>query len=161
MSAKKGMRDLVEQLESGAGSPWSTTPGSTGPWSGVATSRNAKPRSSTARKPKANSLTLKRVGDAVAELLSLPEDELSADKNKPFYISSFLITQRDRLESVQCVAGTTDADWEVPQRDIDELVRECNDRLKKGDRMAAIPKLYSSQFRQGHGGNYNHKVVNV
>ncbi|KAM0428579.1 hypothetical protein ACHAPT_006940 [Fusarium lateritium] len=164
MSEKKGMRDLVEQLSVGSwiavvNNLWFDWSMKMGCW-GI----NIKDRKAeiwNGGNVKANTSTLKRVGDAVAELLSLPEEELSKYKNKPYYISSFLITQREMLESVQRVTGTTDADWEIKERDIDELAKECDERLKKGDRMAAIPKLYSSQFREGHGGNYNHKVVDM
>ncbi|KAJ3518240.1 hypothetical protein NM208_g14590 [Fusarium decemcellulare] len=110
---------------------------------------------------KASTSTLKRVGDAVAELLSWPDEELTKYKNKPFYISSFCISQREMLESVQRATGTTDADWEIKHKDIAELTRECDERLKKGEWMAAIPKLYSSMFREGLGGNYSHKVVDM
>lgn len=41
---------------------------------------------------KANTSTLQRVGEVVAELLSLPKEELAAYKHKAFYVSSFYIT---------------------------------------------------------------------
>jgi len=49
-------------------------------------------------------------------LKELPDDEsdtsltLSRWMNKPLYISSFLISQRDMLDSVNRVMGTTEKD---------------------------------------------------
>ncbi|KAF4999629.1 hypothetical protein FDECE_11446 [Fusarium decemcellulare] len=164
MAEKKGIRDLINQL--GVSSwiavvnnpllDWSMKVGC---WGIDIKSRKAEIWDSG--NVKASTSTLKRVGDAVAELLSLPKEELVKYKNKPFYISSFCISQRDMLESVQRATGTTDADWEIKHKDIAELTRECDERLKKGDWIAAIPKLYSSMFRDGLGGNYSHKVVDM
>lgn len=164
ISGKKGLRDLVEQL--GASSwiavvnnlwfDWSLKMGCWG--------INVKERKAevwNGGNVKANTSTLKRVGAAVAELLSQPEEELSAYKNRPFYVSSFFISQREMLESVQRVTGTTDADWEIKERDINEFGRECDERLKKGDMMAALEKLSSLLLREGLGGNYNRKVVDM
>ncbi|KAJ4320314.1 hypothetical protein N0V84_005915 [Fusarium piperis] len=164
ISEKKGMRDLVEQL--GVGSWIAVVNNLWFDWSlkmncwGI----NIKERKAeiwNGGNVKANTSTIKRVGAAVAELLSCPEEELSAYKNKPFYISSFWISQREMLESVQRVTGTTDADWEIKERDIDEFVSECDERLKKGDMMAALHKLSSLLLREGHGGNYNHKMADM
>ncbi|KAI8692582.1 NmrA domain-containing protein [Fusarium sp. Ph1] len=114
-SGKKGSRDLVEQL---GVSSWITVERKAEIWNGG--------------NVKANTSTLKRVGAAVAELLSRPEEELSAYKNRPFYVSSFFISQMEILERMQRITGTTDADWEIKERDIDEFGRECDERLKKG-----------------------------
>ncbi|KAH7153291.1 hypothetical protein EDB81DRAFT_855713 [Dactylonectria macrodidyma] len=107
---------------------------------------------------RANTTTLKRVGEAVAELLSLPEEELAAYKNKCFYVSSFYVTQREMLDSVQRVTGTTDEDWVIENKEIAVVASESDEEVKKGNMMAAIPKFYSAHFRQGHGGDYNHKL---
>ena len=58
--------------------------------------------------------TWDQCGRAIAGLLSLPESGASpsvADwKNKPLYINSFKVSQRDTLESLHRVLGTTDKD---------------------------------------------------
>ncbi|KAH6896603.1 hypothetical protein B0T10DRAFT_160661 [Thelonectria olida] len=107
---------------------------------------------------KFNTTTLKRVGEAVAGLLSLPEEELASYKNKPFYVSSFYITQREMLDSVQRVTGTNDDDWTIETKDIDQVGRESDEEIKKGNMMAMIPKFYSAHFRVGYGGDFNHKL---
>ncbi|KAH6977304.1 hypothetical protein BKA56DRAFT_633051 [Ilyonectria sp. MPI-CAGE-AT-0026] len=107
---------------------------------------------------KANTSALQRVGEAVAELLSLPEEELAVYKNKAFYVSSFYITQREMLESVQRVTGTTDKGWIIEDKEIAEVAKESDEELRKGNMMAMIPKFYSAHFREGYGGDFNHKV---
>ncbi|KAF7548669.1 hypothetical protein G7Z17_g6905 [Cylindrodendrum hubeiense] len=107
---------------------------------------------------KINTSTLKRVGEGVAELLSLPEEELAAYKNKAFYISSFYVTQREMLESVQRVTGTTDKDWVIEDKEIAQVAKESDEEVKKGNMMAMIPKFYSAHFREGYGGDFNHKL---
>lgn len=62
------------------------------------------------------------------------------------------------LESVQRVTGTTDKDWVIEDKEIAEVVKESDEELKKGNMMAMIPKLYSAHFREGYGGDFNHKV---
>ncbi|KAL2684606.1 hypothetical protein Neosp_005685 [[Neocosmospora] mangrovei] len=164
ISGKKALRDLVEQL--GVSSWIAVVNNLWFDWSlkmncwGI----NVKERKAeiwNGGNVKANTSTLKRVGAAVAELLSRPEEELSAYKNKPFYVSSFCISQREMLESVQRVTGTTDADWEIKEKDIYEFGKECDERLMKGEMMAALEKLSSLLLREGLGGNYNHKVVDM
>ncbi|KAF4124298.1 Nucleoside-diphosphate-sugar epimerase [Geosmithia morbida] len=69
-----------------------------------------------------NSSTWEQCGRAVAAYLSLPE--LPADESdggptvsrwadRPLRISSFVVSQRDMLDSLNRVLGTTDADWKI------------------------------------------------
>ncbi|KAK3325983.1 hypothetical protein B0H66DRAFT_549871 [Apodospora peruviana] len=71
---------------------------------------------------KINTTTHLQCGRAMAALLSLkelPENENDTDvtlsqwANKPLTIRSFLASQRDMLDSVHRVMGTTDADWTI------------------------------------------------
>lgn len=66
--------------------------------------------------------TTRQVGRAVAKLFSLkelPEDENDQDltvsrwRNKPLSVGSFNVSQRDMLDSVHRVMGTTDEDWTI------------------------------------------------
>ncbi|KAK3351163.1 hypothetical protein B0H65DRAFT_109086 [Neurospora tetraspora] len=66
--------------------------------------------------------TTRQVGRAVAKLFSLkelPEDENDQDltvarwKNRPLVVGSFNVSQRDMLDSVHRVMGTTDEDWTI------------------------------------------------
>lgn len=71
---------------------------------------------------KVNLSTFEQCGRAVAGLLSLkelPDDEgdasptVSSWRNKPLYVSSFLVSQRDMFESWKRATGETDADWTI------------------------------------------------
>lgn len=94
-------------------------------------------------------------GRAIAGLLSLkelPEDEsdkspsLSQFRNTPAYISSFRVTQRDMLESVKRVTGTTDADWAITRESAEQRWKEGFEAVKQGN-FGAFPKmLYSRMF---------------
>ena len=74
-----------------------------------------------------------RAAAALVSLKELPEDEqddsitLSHWRNKPLYISSFKVSQRDMLDSVERVTGTTDKDWTISY----EPARERYERGKK------------------------------
>ncbi|EAA31809.1 NAD(P)-binding protein [Neurospora crassa] len=66
--------------------------------------------------------TTRQVGRAIAKLFSLkelPEDENDQDltvarwKNRPLRVGSFNVSQRDMLDSVHRVMGTTDEDWTI------------------------------------------------
>ncbi|KAM5343183.1 hypothetical protein ACJ41O_014149 [Fusarium nematophilum] len=150
VSDKKAVRDLVEELGvsswiavvNGLWFDWFMEMGSWG-----IDIRIRRAEMWDGGNVKANTSTLRRVGDVVAELLSLLEEELWAYRNKLFYVSSFCVTQREMLESVQRATGTTDADWEITDRDIGGLIAECDERLKRGGRRAAIPKMYAAQFK--------------
>lgn len=83
---------------------------------------------------------------------------MAAYKNKPFYVSSFYVTEREMLDSVQRVTGTEDGDWTIETKDIDQVTWESDEEIKKGNMLAMIPKFYAAHFRAGHGGGFNHKV---
>ncbi|KAK3302465.1 uncharacterized protein B0T15DRAFT_306271 [Chaetomium strumarium] len=115
---------------------------------------------------KANLTSFEQCGRAVAALLSLkelPDDEadtsptVSSWRNKPLYISSFLISQKDMFESWKRATGETDADWTIEyepaqeryQRGIAQM-RSATDPLSKrmGAATAAFVRLF---FRSGDG----------
>jgi hypothetical protein len=64
-----------------------------------------------------NTSTWKLSGDAVAGIVALPVEELEAKwKNKSFFVSSFRVSQREMLNSVHRVLGTSDKDWTIRVR---------------------------------------------
>lgn len=158
---KKEKRDLVEELGVGSwiavvNNPWFDWSLGQGFW-GI----DIKARRATLYNggtTKVTTTTVKRVGEATAALLSLPEAELAAYKNKPFYIRSFYVTQREMLDAVQRATATTDTDWEIETRDIMEVAKECDEQFQKGNMFALLTKFYSAHFRDGYGGDFNHKV---
>jgi hypothetical protein len=112
---------------------------------------------------KINTTTWEQCGTALAGLLSLkelPEDEndksatVSSWKNKPFYISSFLVSQREMLDSVHRVMGTTDADWEITFEKSDERYAKGLADLKQGQRLGFARAMYSRNFYPNGDGDY-------
>jgi hypothetical protein len=114
-------------------------------------------------KTKINTTTWERCGEALAGLLSLkelPEDEndktptVSSWKNKPVYISSFLASQRDMLDSIHRVMGTSDKDWEILYEKSDERCAKGIEDMKKGQRLGFARAMYSRGFYPNGGGDY-------
>ncbi|KAK4152404.1 hypothetical protein C8A00DRAFT_44556 [Chaetomidium leptoderma] len=101
--------------------------------------------------------TWDQCGRALAALLSLPESGASSGsaaaapsvadfKGKTLAISSFRVSQRDMLDSLHRVLGTTDADWEITHEPTAKRVREGGRDFQNGDRMGFARKLYGDIF---------------
>lgn len=110
-----------------------------------------------------NVSTWPQCGRAVANLLSLkefPEDEsdnsatLSQFRNRPIYISSFLLSQLDMFESVKQVTNTTDADWTITHESPEQRWKQGRAAVMGGDFGAYTRMLYSRMFFPSGGGNY-------
>lgn len=91
-------------------------------------------------KTKFNVSTRWLCGEAFQKLLNLQElpasdgaesttPTISNWRNKPLRVSSFLVSQRDILDSIHRVLGTTDADWTIEFQSLEE-------RLRKADKLA-------------------------
>ncbi|KAH7348511.1 hypothetical protein BKA65DRAFT_584243 [Rhexocercosporidium sp. MPI-PUGE-AT-0058] len=96
---------------------------------------------------------------AVARLLSLPivsaeGASLSDYGNKFVYISSFLVSQRDILDSLQRATDTSDAGWTITDTDVQAYIDEGPAKLVRGDMSAFLNLLISSIAKEGLGGNY-------
>lgn len=102
--------------------------------------------------------TWKQCGRALAALLSLPESgaapALQDWKNKPLYFASFRVSQRDMLDSLNRVLGTTDQDWTITHQPSDQRRQEGLEELQKGI-MTGFPKaMYSRNFYPNGDGDY-------
>lgn len=97
-------------------------------------------------------------GDAIAKLLALPESgaDLSLDnwKNQPLYIASFVITQRDMLDSLHRVLGDKDSDWEIKHEDSKERYGQGLQDLQKGDMSGFMRAMYTRPFYPESNANY-------
>ena len=105
-----------------------------------------------------NVSTWRQCGRALAALLSLPESgaspAVSQWKNKPFYIASFRISQRDMLDSIHRVTGTTDKDWEISYESTAQRYKDGKDEMQKGDRTGFAKAMYSRGFFPNGDGDY-------
>ncbi|KAJ4292736.1 hypothetical protein N0V90_009399 [Kalmusia sp. IMI 367209] len=110
-----------------------------------------------------NTTTWPQSGRAIAKLLSLkvlPEDEkdrsttLSQFRNKPVYISSFRLTQRDMFESVKRITGTQDADWTITYESSEQRWKDSSAEVKQGNFNAFTKMLYSRTWFPNGGGDH-------
>lgn len=107
--------------------------------------------------------TWEQVGRAVAALLSLPIYPQKADQssltvssysNRFVRVQSFNLTQKQMIESIQRVTSTTDADWTIERKPVQEVWQEASDKLKSGDFQAFVTVLYSRAFFSDGGANF-------
>lgn len=94
--------------------------------------------------------TWDQCGRALAALLSLPESgatpALADFRNKDVLINSFRVSQRDMLDSLHRVLGTTDSDWEISHESVAKRLADGAEELAKGV-FTGFPKmLYASVF---------------
>jgi hypothetical protein len=115
---------------------------------------------------KINVGTWELCGWAVSALLSLkdlPEDEndqsptVSTWRNKPLYISSFLISQKDMFESWKRVTGDKDEDWTIDYEPTTQRYKKGLDLLQQGNRVGYAMAMYSRVFYPDGDGDYENK----
>ncbi|KAG8529568.1 uncharacterized protein KY384_006205 [Bacidia gigantensis] len=116
---------------------------------------------------KINTSTWPQTGRAVANLLALkvlPEDEhdkaptLTGFKNRFIHVSSFLVSQRDMLDSVLRVTGGKEGDWKITHEDCEERYKSGVEMLQSGNRMGFVRLLYTRVFYPNGDGNYEDKI---
>lgn len=109
---------------------------------------------------KINTSTWDLCGKAVAALVSLPvvgadsEVALEDFKNGGATVASFLVSQRDMLDSLNRVLGITDADWAITKQPARERYQEGLQQLQAGDRLGFAKAMYAKLFFHGEGGDY-------
>lgn len=112
-------------------------------------------------KTKIDVSTWDQCGRAVAGLLSLPESGASpcvADfKNKPIYINSFKVSQRDMLDSLNRVLGITDKDWTIEYEPSEQRFKRGLTALKNGDRSGFPTASYARIFYPNGDGDFGSK----
>ncbi|KAJ5154936.1 uncharacterized protein N7500_010375 [Penicillium coprophilum] len=94
--------------------------------------------------------TWDQCGRALAALVSLPESgstpALADFKNKEVRINSFRVSQRDMLDSLHRVLGTTDSDWEISHESVAKRLADGAEELAKGDFRGFAKMLYGRVF---------------
>ena len=114
-------------------------------------------------KTKVNVSTWRQCGRALAGLLSLkelPEDEndktptVSQWGNRPLYISSFRISQRDMLDSVEKLTGTADREWDIEYVPSGERYKNGLEELKAGNRTGFAKAMYTRIFFPNGDGDF-------
>ncbi|KAL8760294.1 MAG: hypothetical protein Q9184_003389 [Pyrenodesmia sp. 2 TL-2023] len=107
--------------------------------------------------------TLPQVGRGVASLLGLKilrDDEndkspcLSDFKNKFAYIASFVVNQKQMLESVLRVTKTEEKDWKISHESSKERFQKGDEMFKAGDFQGLRLAMFARNFYPDESGNF-------
>jgi hypothetical protein len=113
-----------------------------------------------------NTSTWPQTGRSVANLLSLkvlPDDAsdksacLNDFRNKFVYVSSFNVSQKDMLDSVMRVTGTSLKDWKVSYEPVKERYKAGVEEFRSGSRIGFGKLLYARSFYPDKCGNYEER----
>lgn len=100
---------------------------------------------------------------ALAALLSLPESGASPCvrdwKNAVLYVTSFRVSQRDMLDSLNRVMGLTDSDWDITYEPVMERYYRGLEDIKRGDRAGYGRVMYSRTFFPSGDGDFESSRV--
>ena len=106
--------------------------------------------------------TLEQCGRAVAGLFSLPIDGrdacLSQWKNKPCYISSFTMSQKDMLNAICAVTGDTESEWTIEYESSAERYKRAQESLQKGEQAGFTHCMATRVFFKDGFGDYSNKL---
>nr|POF22107.1 hypothetical protein CFP56_36194 [Quercus suber] len=117
---------------------------------------------------KISTSTWAQVGRAAAAFFALPilprdaEDmspTMSQWKNKPLYISSFLVSQKDMFKALLRATGAKASDWTLEYEDSVERYAKSRALLNKGDFSAFSTVLYTRVFYKDRSGEYESKAA--
>jgi len=115
-----------------------------------------------------NTSTWQQCGRAVANLLALkisPEDDtddsptLGQFYNKPLFISSFLLNQKDMLASVLRVTGGKESEWTIDRQGSVERFEEGVQKMQSGDMTGYAQRMYTRTFYKDGCGNFEQHGV--
>lgn len=94
--------------------------------------------------------TWDQCGRALAALLSLPvsgpSPSIADYKNGNCSIYSFQVSQRDMLDSLNRVLGTTDSDWDIKYEPVEKRIKEGAEELSRGVFTGFAKSMYGKVF---------------
>jgi hypothetical protein len=102
-----------------------------------------------------NVSTWPQCGRALAALLSLkilPDSEddgsvtFSSFQERPLYVNSFRVSQRDMFDSVLKMTGTTGADWQITHQPTNERFKQGWEELGQGNQLGFYKAMYARAF---------------
>ena len=158
---KKKYRDLIEEKGMNwvaiINNPWFDWSMKAGMWSIDIPGRKAT--LFNIGDAKFSTTTLGQVGRGVASLLSLPDEKLDTYRNRPVYLRSFLINQREIVNSAIRATGTKESDWEIKKQEPEVAIKASRDAVAAGNPMAFVGEFYLAHMQEGRGGNYEKKAA--
>lgn len=161
LSQKKEYRDLIESLGMSwiavANNPWFDWSLKGGLW-GIDIAQK-KATLYDVDDAKFNTTTLQQTAAGVANLLSLPDETLDQYKNKPVYLKSFRVNQREILDSVLRATAAKENEWEIKNADANQSIDRWMQEAAKGDLRAFQLAFYVAHMQKGRGGDYDAKAI--
>ncbi|KAJ6179091.1 hypothetical protein N7519_009552 [Penicillium mononematosum] len=113
---------------------------------------------------KISTSTWPQVGRTVAGLLSMPIKAEGGNgaclenlKNQVVYAYSFVVSQKDMLESTFRVTGTTEKDWTITKESAKKRYENGVKEMNRGDRIGFVKMLYTRIFFEDGAGNFESK----
>lgn len=98
---------------------------------------------------------------AICRVLSLPisggvegKKDLSHYANKFIYLTSFLLSQKELLESVQRATKTSAKDWTIEHGSVEAYLARGGEKMSKGDFTGLFDMLFGTMYSKGHGGDF-------
>lgn len=160
---KKKVRDLIEELGMNwivvVTNPWFDMALAQGFWGMDIGKRSAK--LFDGGEAKFVTTTVGTVAKTTAGLLSLPQSDFEAFRNRPVYLKSFHISQRDIFDSILRATGTEEKDWDLEVLDAAAVVAGFEEKREQGDEYSKILAFMVAHMREGWGGDYNDKVTDT
>lgn len=89
---------------------------------------------------------------------SNPGASLQHYANKYVYLSSFSLTQQDLFNAIKKATGTSDADWKIESKSIEDSIRDCRKKFAEGDFWAVAGIAYGYYMGEGLGGDIESKA---
>ena len=119
-------------------------------------------------KTKISSSSWGQCAKAVVKVLSLPvsktngRDGLCIDDfvGRQVFVQSFLVSQRDMLDSLNKVLKTTDEDWEIGYEASKERYKSGLEELKGGNRFGLAKAMYARVFYPNGDADTSDKLDN-
>lgn len=69
-----------------------------------------------------------------------------------------MVTQPEIFEAVKHATGTSDGDWLIERKTVQERLDEGHAKLQAGDRTGMYELVYGNAFKAGVGGDYARKL---
>ena len=105
--------------------------------------------------------TWDQCGRALAAFLNLPESGarlcVSEFKEKPFYFCSFRICQREMLDSLNRVMGTSDKDWEITYEPAKQRYDDGMAEMKSGNMLGFAKAMYAGAIQPDSGADFEYR----
>jgi hypothetical protein len=108
-----------------------------------------------------NTTTISQIGAAIAGCLALPRERIDAEfANNCLYVSSFRLTQPELFSEVLRITGTTEEDWTVDRKKVQDLIDQGYDMVKSGQSLGYFKLVFGATYQRNNGGDHTGRLHN-